>query len=280
MRLDHVAFYVEDIDKCADFFIKHYKAKRTKASGNGITSQSQCMIRFDKGAEIELMHKPEINEKTMTMHPGLGYHHCAINVGSDENYEKTLEGLMDDGYIFLTGPRVNSFGMKEGIVLGEGGNLTIQTAPAMDDDPDYFFNHVGFFVKDNKEVAKFFIDYFGGKDNGCSKVNRKTGQDNYMVGFENCDIELMTCPNMIPEPDNKYEKLGFAHVAIETDSEEQYDEVIARFLNNRYQALQGPRVDSMGCKQAILRCPGNIAVQLICKRTPEMMAKFNEIEYY
>ena len=265
MRLDHVAFYVEDIDKCAEFLVKHYNGKKSETTGNPVTGQTQCMVSFDKGMRIELMHKDDICKKTMTMHPGLGYHHCAISVGSDENYEKTIQGLTDDGYIFLTGPRVNSFGGKEGIVLGEGGNLTIQTSPGRDGD-EYNFNHVGFFVEDNKEFAKFYFDYFGAEDTGCSKVNPRTGQDNYMVKFDNGSIELMTCPNMIPRPHNIYNRLGFAHVAIQTDSEEQYDAVITRFLNDRYQCLQGPRVDSKGNKQAILLCPGKIAIQLLCKK--------------
>ena len=224
------------------------------------------MVSFDEGADIELMYKPSINEPTLQMHPGLGYHHTAISVGSDENYEKTIEGLMDDGYIFLTGPRVNSFGGKEGIVLGEGGNLTIQTSPGQPGHEGSFLNHVGFFVKDNKEEAKWWCEFLDGKDNGCSKINRKTGQDNYMIGYEQADVELMTCPNMIPEIDHRYEKLGFAHIAFTCDSEKQYDDMVANILNHRYQALQGPRVNSGGVKECIIKTPSNIAVQLICPK--------------
>lgn len=261
MKLVYVSFYVEDVDKAADWLVKFYKGEKSPVCNDD--GCEKCMVTFSNGAGIQLIRNPAITEKTVQRHPGLGYHHIAINVGSDARYEQLIKDLSDSGYSFLTGPRINSFGTKEGIVIGEGGNLTIQTAPsrgsrAGDGDPSVL-NHVGFFVSDNKEFAKFFVRYLNASDDGCSPVNPKTGQDNYMVGFENgVSVELMTCPDMIPEPEDRYKKLGFRSLAIVCKNAAEFDEKTKALLQDGFDFLVRPAGG-----QAVVLAPGNIAVQLI-----------------
>lgn len=259
MKLVYTSFYVEDIDKSADWFVKFYRAEKSPVETCG--EVKKCVIKFDKGAEVHLYSDPAITEKTEQTHPGLGYHHVAINVGGDEIYEKLIKDLADAGYKFLTGPRINSFGGKEGIVIGEGGNLTIQTTPGRKDSEDgkVYANHIGFFVDDNKEFAKFYVRYFNAADNGCSPVNPKTGQDNYMVGFENgVSVELMTCPDMLPEPEDRYKKLGYREMGVVCNSAAEYAEKLKMLQEDGYGFLTAPTE-----KNAVILTPGNIAINMI-----------------
>jgi len=81
-----------------------------------------------------------------------------------------------------------------------------------------------------------------------------------MVGFENgVSVELMTCPNMIPEPEDRYKKLGFCNLGIVCGSAAEYNEKIKMLQQDGCEFLSAPTD-----KNAIVLTSGNIAVNLIC----------------
>ena len=83
MKIEHIAMYVNELEKARDFFVKYLGGKSNDGYHNPNTDFRSFFISFDDGARIELMNKPGLvdADKPLTR---TGYIHIAFSVGSKE----------------------------------------------------------------------------------------------------------------------------------------------------------------------------------------------------
>lgn len=121
MRIDHVAVYVKDLEKCKRFFENYFGASSGVKYHNTATGLSTYFLSFSDGSRLELMSRPDMAEGTEAL-IRCGYIHLAFSVGSKEMVDRLTDRLKKDGYQVLSGPRVTGDGYYESCVLGPENN--------------------------------------------------------------------------------------------------------------------------------------------------------------
>lgn len=121
MRIEHIAMYVNDLEKTKDFFIKYFHAKANNGYHNKTTDFRSYFLSFDDGARLEIMNKPDMtdDEKVASR---TGYIHIAFSLGNKQAVDTLTEKLRADGYPVISGPRTTGDGYYESCILGIEGN--------------------------------------------------------------------------------------------------------------------------------------------------------------
>lgn len=120
LKIEHTAIYVSDLERSRDFFIKYFGAVSNKLYHNEKTGFRSYFLSFDGGARLEIMHRPEITEKTAS--PKLGYAHIAFSVGSREKVDELTERFRADGFRIISEPRTTGDGYYESCIADFDGN--------------------------------------------------------------------------------------------------------------------------------------------------------------
>ena len=121
MRIEHIAMYVNDLEKTKDFFVAYFQAVPNERYHNKKTDFRSYFLTFDGGARLEIMHKPQMEDGEKTLNR-TGLVHMAFCVGSREGVDELTRRLKDDGYSVISGPRTTGDGYYESCVLGPEGN--------------------------------------------------------------------------------------------------------------------------------------------------------------
>ena len=121
MRIEHIAMYVNELERARDFFVKYFGAVSNDGYRNVKTGFRSYFLSFEDGARLEIMNKSEIAEKKQELQY-LGYVHIAFSVGSKEKVDELTERLKADGYEVLSGPRTTGDGYYESCIVGIEGN--------------------------------------------------------------------------------------------------------------------------------------------------------------
>lgn len=121
MHIEHVAMYVNDLERAKDFFVRYFGASANDGYHNRTTDFRSYFLSFDDGARLELMYKPDMEDlqKLLTR---TGYVHIAFSLGSREAVDCLSEDLRMDGYEVISGPRVTGDGYYESCVVDVEGN--------------------------------------------------------------------------------------------------------------------------------------------------------------
>ena len=122
MKIEHIAMYVQDLEKTRDFFVKYFAATSNAMYHNPNTDFKSYFLSFDDGARLEIMQKPGVEAQTENQ-MRTGFIHMAISVGSKEQVDKLTETLKQDGYMVTSGPRTTGDGYYESCVVAVEGNL-------------------------------------------------------------------------------------------------------------------------------------------------------------
>lgn len=122
MKIEHIAMYVQDLEKTRDFFVKYFAEKSNAMYHNPNTDFKSYFLSFDDGARLEIMQKPGVEAQTENQ-MRTGFIHMAISVGSKEQVDKLTETLKQDGYMVTSGPRTTGDGYYESCVVAVEGNL-------------------------------------------------------------------------------------------------------------------------------------------------------------
>jgi lactoylglutathione lyase len=129
MRLDHIALWTTDLDRCQRFYETYFGARpgpRYVNAGKGFES---CFLSFTDGARIEIM-----STRTLDLAVGapgaerLGLAHFAVSVGSHGLVDDLTRRLRADGFVVVDGPRRTGDGYYESVVLDPDGNRIEITA--------------------------------------------------------------------------------------------------------------------------------------------------------
>lgn len=123
MRIDHLAIWVEDIEKMRQFYQTYFGATCGEKYVNQKKNYESYFLSFGNGeTRVELMHRPDIAEflgKRGFMH---GMAHWAISMGNAGAVNELTERLRKDGYTIASEPRTTGDGYYESAVLDPEGN--------------------------------------------------------------------------------------------------------------------------------------------------------------
>ena len=121
MKIEHVAMYVNDLEKTKDFFIKYFEAKANDGYHNKETGFKSYFLCFNDGSRLEIMTSPVIvnSDKDLAR---TGFIHIAFSVENKEKVDQLTLQLKEDGYKVISGPRNTGDGYYESCVLDIEGN--------------------------------------------------------------------------------------------------------------------------------------------------------------
>lgn len=121
MKIEHIALYVNDLEKARDFFVKYLDGTSNNGYHNPKTDFRSYFISFEDGARLELMNKPDMADDEKKLNR-TGYAHIAFSVGSKEKVDSLTVTLKSDGYEVISGPRTTGDGYYESCVVAVEGN--------------------------------------------------------------------------------------------------------------------------------------------------------------
>ena len=116
MKIEHIALYVNDLEKARNFFMKYLGAISNDGYHNPKTNFRSYFLSFDDGARLEIMNKPEMSNLPKDL-ARTGYTHIAFSVGSKENVDNLTAALRADGYEVVSGPRTTGDGYYESCIV-------------------------------------------------------------------------------------------------------------------------------------------------------------------
>ena len=127
MRIEHIAMYVNDLEKTKEFFVKYFNAISNEGYHNKITDFRSYFLSFDDGVRLEIMNKPHMldDEKGLNR---TGFIHIAFSLGSKDAVDILTERMKNDGYNVISGPRTTGDGYYESCIIGIEGNQIEITA--------------------------------------------------------------------------------------------------------------------------------------------------------
>lgn len=122
MKIEHIALYVNDLEKAKDFFVTYFDACSNEGYHNPTTDFYSYFLSFSDGSRLELMTKPDLTDSGDFLNR-FGYAHIAFSVGSMEAVDSITHQLAEGGYRVISGPRTTGDGYYESCVIGFEGNL-------------------------------------------------------------------------------------------------------------------------------------------------------------
>jgi lactoylglutathione lyase len=129
LRIEHVAFWTEDIDGLAQFYGKYFGATVGPRYVNSVKGFESRFLSFESGARIEVMKSSSL--KPVKCERGahrMGLAHLALSVGSPRDVEELTSRLKSDGFEIVDGPRRTGDGYFESVILDPDGNRIEVTA--------------------------------------------------------------------------------------------------------------------------------------------------------
>ena len=121
MVIEHVAMYVNDLEKARDFFVTYLGGSSNDGYYNKVTGFRSYFISFDSGARLEVMNKPDIEDVEKPLNR-TGYAHIAFSVGSKEKVDELTTRLKSEGFNVVSGPRTTGDGYYESCIVAIEGN--------------------------------------------------------------------------------------------------------------------------------------------------------------
>ena len=121
MRIEHIAMYVNDLEKTKEFFVKYFNAISNEGYHNKTTDFRSYFLAFDDGARLEIMNKPQMMDDEKGLNR-TGFIHIAFSLGSKNAVDVLTEKMRNDGYNVISGPRITGDGYYESCIVGIEGN--------------------------------------------------------------------------------------------------------------------------------------------------------------
>lgn len=122
MHIHHLALYVNDLEAARRFFITYLGAASNDGYHNPRTGFCSYFLAFDGGAQLEIMHRPNLDDLPKPR-SRTGYAHVAFSLGSRAAVDDLTRQLQKDGYQVVSGPRTTGDGYYESCVIDLEGNL-------------------------------------------------------------------------------------------------------------------------------------------------------------
>lgn len=120
--INHIAIYVRDLENMRSFYERWFEAHAEGLYHNPRTDFRSYFLKFDTGATLELMTRPEVVSIEKTEY-SLGMAHLAFSVGSAKAVNDLTACLHGEGYEIVSGPRTTGDGCYESCIKDPEGNL-------------------------------------------------------------------------------------------------------------------------------------------------------------
>jgi lactoylglutathione lyase len=121
MKIDHLAIWVQDLERMKAFYSKYFTCESSDKYINPDKAFSSYFLSFDNGCRLELMHRDDVDPKR-TSQESIGLAHFAVSVGSEEKVNTLSQVLQKDGYAIIDGPRTTGDGYYECVILDHEKN--------------------------------------------------------------------------------------------------------------------------------------------------------------
>lgn len=121
MKIEHIALYVNDLERARDFFVRYLGGVPNAGYHNDRTRFRSYFLQFGDGARLELMCKPGMDDAPKPL-ARTGYAHIAFSLGSKAAVDALTAALRADGYAVASGPRTTGDGYYESCVVAVEGN--------------------------------------------------------------------------------------------------------------------------------------------------------------
>ena len=121
MKIEHVALYVNDLERARDFFIKYFNAKSNEGYHNPVKKFRSYFLSFDGEARLEIMNKVVMSDLAKDL-DRTGFAHVSFSVGSKSKVDELTAQIKSDGYKVISGPRVTGDGYYESCIVDLEGN--------------------------------------------------------------------------------------------------------------------------------------------------------------
>jgi lactoylglutathione lyase len=121
MKINHIALYVNDLEKMKSFYEKYFNAKANKMYHNPKTGLKTYFLEFNDSCRIEIMSKENLNN--ITKEPNnTGYIHVAFSAGNKNKVDELTKLLENDGYKIISKPRTTGDGYYESCIADPENN--------------------------------------------------------------------------------------------------------------------------------------------------------------
>ena len=105
--------------------------------------------------------------------------------------------------------------------------------------------HIAMYVNDLEGARDFFVKYLDGKSND-GYHNKNTDFRSFFISFDDgARLEIMQKPQM-EEAEKTLNRTGYIHIAFSLGSAEAVDNLTARFKEDGYEVVSGPRTTGDG----------------------------------
>ena len=121
MRIHHIAIWTFRLEEMKEFYIRYFKGTGNEKYVNHQKGFESYFIRFDSGADLELMSRTDVRD-TPIEENRLGLTHFAFALNSKEEVLGLTEQLRNAGYTIAGEPRTSGDGYFESVVLDPDGN--------------------------------------------------------------------------------------------------------------------------------------------------------------
>lgn len=123
-------------------------------------------------------------------------------------------------------------------------------------------DHIAIWAEDIELLRKFYMRYFNMNCNDMY-VNPNKNFSSYFLSFENegARIEIMNIPGK-DAPASRGDLKGLAHFAISVGSKENVDDMAARFKEDGFTILSGPRTTGDGYYECAISDPEGNYVEI------------------
>ena len=116
MEIEHIALYVNDLERAKDFFTRYFHATAGEKYHNPKTGFQSYFLSFQGECRLEIMSNPQmVNMEKLPARTG--YAHIALSVGTKETVNSLTEQLRKDGYRIISNPRTTGDGYYESCLI-------------------------------------------------------------------------------------------------------------------------------------------------------------------
>ena len=120
MKIEHIALWVNDIEKMRKFYCSFFQAQSSDKYFNPDKEFSSYFLYFKEGPRLEIMNRPGLKNSPDPL--TAGWVHIAFSLGSKEAVNELTERLRSEGYTIAGEPRTTGDGYYESVILDPEGN--------------------------------------------------------------------------------------------------------------------------------------------------------------
>lgn len=122
IKIEHLAIWVNDLERMRTFYQQWFSATANAMYHNEKKQFRSYFISFGEGARLELMQRPDVEDRIAPGAEFRGLTHFAVQLGSESAVDEMTERMRAAGLTVVGPPRRTGDGYYESVVLDPEGN--------------------------------------------------------------------------------------------------------------------------------------------------------------